>query len=104
MATKVEKERVKVELMKGLDYIHSKFVAHYDIKPYNIFVPKDLSISPFFIDFGSSGRSHKNNTTWPGMKSFNWELFSQINFKGGYFKTKKRKIKKYRRIQKTQKK
>lgn len=80
---KAQKERVRDELVKGLEHIHSKFIAHYDIKPDNIFVPTDVSRPPFFIDFGSSGRSHKNNTMWSGMKEFNLGFLSAINFKGG---------------------
>lgn len=56
-----EKERVKNSLTYGLNYLHSKFIVHYDIKSENIFVPKDIEKKPFFIDFGSSGRySNKN--------------------------------------------
>jgi serine/threonine protein kinase len=105
--SKEEKERVRNELIKGLEYIHSRFVAHYDIKSDNVFVPSDTMRPPFFIDFGSSGRSHKNNNMWPGMKDFNWSLLSAINFKGGSKlkkgKSYKLKTKKYNKLRKTRK-
>ena len=56
-----ERERIKTELDKGLQHLHSKYIAHFDIKPHNIFVPSDKSRPPFFIDFGSSGRYNTKN-------------------------------------------
>jgi serine/threonine protein kinase len=41
----ITEEKVKdimKQLLRGLDYIHSKSVCHRDIKPTNIFLTKDL--------------------------------------------------------------
>ena len=77
--SKDEKKRVKDMLMKGLKYIHSKFIAHYDIKPDNIYVPSDTSKPPFFIDFGSSGRSFEGDMFWSNMRANNKRSLFRLN-------------------------
>ena len=83
-----EKERVKDNLTSGLNYLHSKFIVHYDIKSENIFVPNDKQTPPFFIDFGSSGRF--SNTTLSNIKK-NQRNLNQLKSRigGKTFKRKK---------------
>lgn len=86
-----EKERVKESLTDGLNYLHSKNIVHYDIKPENIFVPNDIKKSPFFIDFGSSGRYSNKNKALYNIKK-NKKNLNQLKFKiGGKRKTFTRK-------------
>ena len=39
--TEAELKRILLHLAKGLDYIHSKFLVHLDVKPENIFIGID---------------------------------------------------------------
>jgi serine/threonine protein kinase len=49
---KSEKLRVSSELLKGLQEIHMAGLLHRDFKPDNIFVPYNIEIPPFYLDFG----------------------------------------------------
>uniref|UniRef100_A0A6C0DUM1 Protein kinase domain-containing protein n=1 Tax=viral metagenome TaxID=1070528 RepID=A0A6C0DUM1_9ZZZZ len=98
-----EKERIKAELVKGLQHLHSKYIAHYDIKPDNIFVPSNKSRPPFFIDFGSSGR-YKNENNLKIYKNDNTNKLNKIFGSGRKNKYSKRvKRTKFRRTKKNYK-
>jgi serine/threonine protein kinase len=90
-------------LYKGLEHLHSKYIAHYDIKPDNIFVPSDKSRSPFFIDFGSSGR-YNNKNNFKMSKNNNTSRLQNIIGSGRKNKYSKRvKRTKFRRTKKNYK-
>ena len=42
--TEAELKRILLHLSKGLDYIHSKFLVHLDVKPENIFISLDYPV------------------------------------------------------------
>lgn len=42
--TEAELKRILLHLAKGLDYIHSKFLVHLDVKPENIFISLDYPV------------------------------------------------------------
>ena len=42
--TEAELKRILLHLAKGLDYIHSKFLVHLDVKPENIFICLDYPV------------------------------------------------------------
>lgn len=47
-------EKIHRDLVKGLIEMHGMGIYHMDVKPDNIWIPSDESISPFFLDFGMS--------------------------------------------------
>lgn len=101
--SKEEKERIKAELVKGLEHLHGKYIAHYDIKPDNIFVPSDKSRPTFFIDFGSSGR-YKNANNLKIYKNDNTNKLNKMLGSGRKNKHSKRvKRTKFRRTKKNYK-
>ena len=99
-----EKERVKYSLINGVNYLHSKLIVHYDIKPDNIFVPKNINRAPFFIDFGSSGRFSNTKTALSSIKKNLLNLSKlEIKITGGkrqtrIHKTTKKRKTTYKRI------
>jgi serine/threonine protein kinase len=98
-----ERGRIRTELYKGLEHLHSKYIAHYDIKPDNIFVPSDKSRPPFFIDFGSSGR-YNNKNNFKMSKNNNTSRLQNIIGSGRKNKYSKRvKRTKFRRTKKNYK-
>jgi len=98
-----ERGRIKTELDKGLEHLHSKYIAHFDIKPDNIFVPSDKLRPPFFIDFGSSGR-YKNENNLKIYKNDNTNKLNKIFGSGRKKKYSKRvKRTKFRRTKKNYK-
>jgi serine/threonine protein kinase len=55
-----EKFVIFTNIVKAVEYMHSKFIAHLDIKPENIMIhPRTLDIK--LIDFGKSFQWKKNN-------------------------------------------
>ena len=49
--------KLTIQLINGLQYIHSKNVVHRDIKPENVFLTDSLDIK--YGDFGISFVSHR---------------------------------------------
>jgi eukaryotic-like serine/threonine-protein kinase len=57
--------RIMVEICTGLGFAHSKGVVHRDMKPANIFVPKDGPIR--LLDFGLARLTSRVSTTRKGV-------------------------------------
>jgi serine/threonine protein kinase len=56
---------VKTQLMKGLSYMHSQGVIHQDVKPANILIEYDHSVTCCFTDFGNSkSQCHPLSDRW----------------------------------------
>ena len=49
-----------IQIVNGIEYLHSKKIAHRDLKPENLLLDKDKKIK--IIDFGLSNRYTKNQT------------------------------------------
>ncbi len=56
--------RIAVEILKALDYIHSKGVVHRDLKPENIMVDEHDNIK--LIDFGIASKEGAKRLTYAG--------------------------------------
>ncbi|EAX98396.1 CAMK family protein kinase [Trichomonas vaginalis G3] len=59
-----DKNRIALEILEALDYLHSRGISHRDIKPANIMFDKDMHVK--LIDFGFAREQSESVSTMCG--------------------------------------